>query len=310
MEVSVICLCYNSSWEKLKHTLNSLVTQTDVEFEIVIADDGSEDTHENELLAYFREKQFERFQFSFAPENGGTVCNLYRALSLAKGKYIKAIAPGDLLHDPGTLSRWVRFMEETDADVSFSDAVYYTEENGEVRFVETRRSPQNLFLYDGSGKRRDILVDYLLANDTALGAALLYKSACLLPVLSSMVGRVRFAEDFSVRLLVYGGNTLIHFPEAAIYYEYGSGISSSKNKKWEEILRQDFETTNRIIVEQGPSSDRDAERIRRYFASDRKNAFIRKAEKVLRFPSVIRFRAGIRRAALKTPVEEDTAKLF
>ena len=310
MEVSVICLCYNSSWEKLKRTLNSLVTQTDVEFEILIADDGSKDTHENKLLAYFREKQFESFQFSFAPENGGTVSNLFRALKIAKGKYIKAIAPGDLLHDSGILCKWVHFMETTGADASFSDAVYFTEEDGKVHFVEVRRSPQNLFLYDGSGRRKDILVDYLLANDTSLGAALFVKREHLASALSLMVGRVRFAEDFSVRLMVYSGNLFLHFPEAAVYYEYGSGISTSKNKKWEEILRRDFEAINRIIGEQGPSIDRDAERIRRYFASDRKNPLLRKAEKVILFPSVIRYRAGIRKASLKTPIETDTEQLF
>ena len=309
MEVSIICLSYNSSWEKLKRTLNSLIIETGVEYEIVIADDGSKDPHERELEAFFQEKGFAHRRFSFAPENGGTVCNLSRALQLAEGKYVKAIAPGDLLHDAEVLSRWVRFMEETGADVSFSDALYFTEEDGRFCPVAAAGAPKNLYLYDGSGKRKDILVDYLLANDTALGAALLYKRSVLTPVIASMAGHVRFAEDFSARIMLAEGRDLRHFPEPAVYYEYGSGISSSKNKKWEEILRQDMEETNRLIAAAGPFEDPDAERIRKYFSEKRKNGFFRKVEKVLRFPSVVPLRRKMRKAEVKAPEEEEMTNL-
>ena len=69
-QVSVIVCTYNSKWEKLKSTLLSILSQRDISFEIIIADDGSEIQCLDRAKKYFEKsdsliKKFNRkFKFS------------------------------------------------------------------------------------------------------------------------------------------------------------------------------------------------------------------------------------------------------
>lgn len=40
-EVSIIVATYNADWQKLMMTINSIIIQSGVKFEIIFADDGS-----------------------------------------------------------------------------------------------------------------------------------------------------------------------------------------------------------------------------------------------------------------------------
>ena len=310
MLVSIICLNYNTPWSKIELTLRSLIAQTGIEYEIIVADDGSKENHEEKLHAFFKKCGFMNYVLTLASENTGTVQNLLRAVRLAKGRYVKAIAPGDLLYSENTLQRWGAFMEERQSELSFCNAVYYHPKDQAVSVVSVRRAPANTVFYDPPEKRKRILTDYLLANDTALGAALMVKQDLLKRMLEKMAGRVRYAEDFSVRLMIFEGCSLMHFPENGIFYEYGTGISSSKSRKWAQILRADFEETNRIIAESDRSNEPYAERIRRYFARSHENGIFRKIHKVIAFPTVLFCRLRMRRGKERTPSEADTEFLI
>ena len=49
---SVLMLTYNSSWDKTRQTLYSVLVQKDVSFEIIIADDGSEENNFEKIRDY------------------------------------------------------------------------------------------------------------------------------------------------------------------------------------------------------------------------------------------------------------------
>ena len=42
IDMSVIVVTYNSEWEKIKITLNSILRQKNISLQIIVADDGSE----------------------------------------------------------------------------------------------------------------------------------------------------------------------------------------------------------------------------------------------------------------------------
>ena len=46
-------------------------------------------------------------------------------------------------------------------------------------------------------------MDYLLANDTILGAAVLAKRNIILKYLLEMEGKVKYAEDYMIRLMIF-----------------------------------------------------------------------------------------------------------
>ena len=57
-EVSVVLVTYNTKWEKTRRTLESILMQKKIDFEIVISDDGSEITNYEKIIEFFRENNF------------------------------------------------------------------------------------------------------------------------------------------------------------------------------------------------------------------------------------------------------------
>ena len=57
-DVSALVVCYKPNLKKLIMTLKSLIYQKDVCMQIVIADDGSEIDHFDEIKAFFAEINF------------------------------------------------------------------------------------------------------------------------------------------------------------------------------------------------------------------------------------------------------------
>ena len=103
IEISVIVAVYNAQWNKLKRTLLSILMQEGVEFEIILADDGSKVKFREETLAMFAQYGFSRYKFSDMEQNGGTCLNVLTALGMAHAPFIKVISPGDLLYQRETL---------------------------------------------------------------------------------------------------------------------------------------------------------------------------------------------------------------
>ncbi len=112
IDFSVIVLCYNCEEKALTHTINSIICQDKVDFEIILADDASS----NDCLSFgeklLKTKDFSKYKVLKHPVNVGTVQNIYDAMEMAEGKYVKCIGAGDLLFNKSTLMDVKNFMEE------------------------------------------------------------------------------------------------------------------------------------------------------------------------------------------------------
>ena len=53
VEVSVVVVTYNSIWDKLRQTLESILTQDDIRMQIIVADDGS-DVYKRQVMVQIR----------------------------------------------------------------------------------------------------------------------------------------------------------------------------------------------------------------------------------------------------------------
>src|SRR5437867_7541627 len=92
-----ICVCiptYNGS-KFLKQSMESVLSQTYSDFEVVISDDCSSDTT-MEILEQFRRKE-PRIKIYRNKENIGYVRNWNKCLELAEGEWIKFLFQDDLL---------------------------------------------------------------------------------------------------------------------------------------------------------------------------------------------------------------------
>ena len=147
LDISIIIVTYNSSWLDLKETIDSIIEQEEISFEIIIADDGSEDNQEGKIKNYFLNKQITNYKLILNKENKGTVCNLFSGLQLAQGEYIKDISPGDLLVGKSTLKNWINFLKSNKLEWAFSDAIYYRKKNEEKIFISIDAHPNDMVPY-------------------------------------------------------------------------------------------------------------------------------------------------------------------
>lgn len=299
VDVSIILVTYNSEWEKIKLTLLSILKQKNILKQIIIADDGSQKTYVDEIEELMSFYKFKDYLILNSPINHGTVLNIANAMKYVKGVYTKTIAPGDYLFNNTTLYNWVDFMSKNNVSVSFGDAVYYSKTN-ELLLYKTKGAPVNKKLFALGKYNSKQFVDYLLANDTILGAAQLMKSDILIKYLKIIENKVIYAEDYMIRIMIYDGINVVYYPNIVIWYEYGTGISTSKNSKWDKLLYADFEMSNDLISQR--KADNFMQIKYQKYLKLRKVKNIKKIIKIICFPSVIVYRMRFKYVKESIPV--------
>lgn len=222
--------------------------QKNIRLEVIVADDGSEDNHEEELKSLFASYRFSDYKLVMNPKNQGTVKNLLTGIMLAEGRFVKSFSPGDQFVNEDTLKRWVDFMDERKCGWSFSDAIYYRNRD-KKEAVSVCAHPQDIQPYIRNDLQK-CRWNYVVLKDIALGAAILCRTdtICKYTKLLHEQGII-YAEDNMWRLLMFLGDVGCYFQDTAIYYECETGISTSGGEAWSQRLRADWENTDKIMKE-------------------------------------------------------------
>ena len=239
-DFSIIVLTYHPNFEKLKRTIYSVITQTFNNYEIIIADDGSSVDYFQEIEAWFKEKRFTAYRLVKNKKNVGTIKNLKSGLEVSNGKYIKALSPGDYLYNPDTLPRLYCFLQTGNKDVVFGKVSYYSKENNGNFLLYDKSAPQNLSVYRKNDMKK-IKRNYLKYQDTIVGAGLCLKKEVWQPYIDYISKYIKYCEDASVVCMLADDCNISFWDEYIVWYEYGSGISTSENSKWYHIINGEFE---------------------------------------------------------------------
>ena len=273
--VSVIVIVFNQELDKIIKTLDSIVIQEGIPFEIIVCDDGSEKQYEDELRRYFESKSFYDYTLVFHPLNEGTVANYYSGLETARGKYSKLISPGDCLSEKHTLRDWIEYLKSSNAEWSFSDAYYYRSDNGSVSYFQTKARPQIIRPYL-ENDRLSCTWNYVALRDIAIGAAMIGNTQTQMRYCKIIKDKgIKYCEDHIYFLMMFHGIVGCYFPKAAICYEYGTGISTSGNLEWREKLAEDRKKTEQIMLDEDNITDRQ-KRMIKAFIQDKKTSKIKK----------------------------------
>lgn len=253
-DVSIVIVTYNSQWDALLSTIKSIINQIGIEFEIVIADDGSKDNKFKMVRQYFSDHNFTNYRLVENKINEGTVSNLMSGLRVAMGKYIKTISPGDLLYSKDTLQKWMVYMEQYNYDWTFSDATYYTKHDGNRLLVSVPAHPQNVAPYLKKNKD-ECRWSYIVLDDIAMGASMLCRRDIQITYCEKILGKVIYAEDNMWRMMMFDDILGGYYPEKTIYYEYGTGISTANNDVWNQRLMQDWLAADIIMFDESRKLD-------------------------------------------------------
>jgi len=298
--LSVVVLTYNSDPEKIKLTLLSILMQKNIDPEIIVSDDGSAENHFDDIEKLFEEMDFRNYIMLSSDTNNGTVKNVCRAMGKCSGDYVKLIGPGDFFCDDHVLCEWYGFMKTNRYAVSFGDAVFYSLKDDGIAIHDAAHQPQKMEPYlNDNFKMKKIL--YLIYGDYISGSALMFERDCLERYVTLLADKVRLAEDLAVRLIIGDDIDIKYYKKTVIFYEYGSGVSTSGDDKWYMFFRKEVQAVNTILHERIKHDwfgircricDRISERFR--------NKYIVLGTRYLLYPSLLRYRHS---AVCKTVTE-------
>lgn len=246
--VSICILTYDQSWDKLKMTLDSIICQKGIDFEIIISDDGSKENHSEEISKYFQDRLFIDYTFINSEKNTGIVQNSIRASVACRKSHVKIISPGDCILEEDTLCRWLEFLTKSGKRWSFADVDSYQNDGGVIRKVSVEEHPK---LKEEYRKGDDEISrwNYVVFNDIAVGAAMIIEKDLFCEYLSKIDGRVVYAEDNIYRLMMFDGVVGVYYPHSTVLYEYGCGISTRDDGEWDRKISKDWNETNKIMLE-------------------------------------------------------------
>ena len=248
-ELSAVVVTYHPETEGLRRTLLSLIRQEGVRMEIIVADDGSEDNHEAEIRQLFDDTGFTDWKLVMNAENGGTIRNLISGLEQAEGEFTKVLAPGDFLAGADVMRGWLDDMREKDSDWSFAETVNYCTENGSDRIATETAQPVYIHPYLKDNRQR-VRWNYVVLDDVAPGCCLTCRTGLQLQYAKGLAeAGNRYAEDYMYRLMMYDGIIGSYYSRAAVFYEYGTGISTGRSRKWANTIFEEYLRMNRLMAE-------------------------------------------------------------
>ena len=239
-DFSVIVLCYNCDKKALKDTLDSIMCQTDSDFEIILADDASK----NDCLAigesYLKEKCSSSYKIKAHQENVGTIQNIYDALEIAEGKYVKCIGAGDLLFDSNTLFKISKFMDKNKCTMCFGKMQAYYCKDNKINFMPLT-VPQDVVAHTKNDQSK-VSKNIIQNHGWIAGASMFYDTKKFQELLKELIGTVRYCEDLlQVNLLIHG-EKISYYPHGVVYYEFGSGISTNSGNGNSSRIKNDHDS--------------------------------------------------------------------
>lgn len=244
--VAVVILTYNPNYDSLRQSLNSVITQVGIDFEIVITDDGSKEDIFEWLEGYFNTVQFRNYKIVLHEHNQGTVKNYLDGVEVTNAKYIRGLGQGDMLYDNNVLLDSYEYIEKKQALVSISQAVFFSAVQGKIKLISESRNPQNIDAYSDLETLKKY---YLLYGDKVSGSTMFTQRECILQYLEKIKNRVIYTDDMIVRLMVFDECKIVFHPKNTIWYEHGTGVSTTTNLIWIDRINKDWNAATDILLE-------------------------------------------------------------
>jgi len=135
--ISVIIPAYNAA-KHIKETLQSVLSQTYPNIEILVIDDGSTDNTKQIVKSFGAKVRY------YYQENSGPSAARNKGVKEAKGKYIAFIDSDDLWCKTA-LEKMMVSLKENHSDLVFSNALISYENGSEEIFWVEKPSNQNIF---------------------------------------------------------------------------------------------------------------------------------------------------------------------
>ena len=248
-DITVILTVYNQRPESIETSMRSVAAQTGCTYQLLVADDHSSESFEDEATALASELGISNFTYVRHPENVQTVRNILHALPYAEGQFIKALGAGDALYDESTLAAIVAFCRDNDVHAGFGDIVI------DLPDRPSSGAPKRPECYppEGCCGHRDLLLMQLSTADWIPDCCQFFEKRRLEELLALLAEtyEVRYCEDFAETIALLDGD-VHHLHRPILLYEWGTGISTGGSIESRKRLYADHERLYRRLHEAHP----------------------------------------------------------
>ena len=236
INVSIIVATYNPDKLKLRATLNQIIAQKGIDYEIIITDDGSSTKDFSWLQSYFEHHNFKNYCILENRINMGTVANILCGIRASKGEYVFFTSPGDILFDDTVLSDFYSFVKKSDITICFGNAVYYDYSNTAPQLSRPYSAPKRPYYYHKSPLAK--LNFY--TGDWINGACFFRERKTAIRFMENISDICKYLEDNSSTAFALAEDIVPqYFDRNVIWYEDSIGMSTSNDGKWSKILQKE-----------------------------------------------------------------------
>ena len=227
--ITVLMPVFNAA-KDLREAIDSILTQTERNFEFLIIDDGSTDSTA-EILSTYTDPRIRRMQ---NPVNLGLVASLNIGISLARGTYLARMDADDISL-PDRLKHQLAFLEQERADIV---GCHFEIMDAQGKWIQTVDVPLTADAFTAC-----------LANTVPFAHGSVMLRLAFLQRHCLNYGPHLFAEDYDLWTRMYAcGAKMINIPLVLFRYrDYGSSLSKTKgaeNAFSSKDLRRQFVLQN------------------------------------------------------------------
>ncbi len=218
-KISVVIPAYNSE-KTIKATIDSVLNQTFTDFELIIINDGSQDST-LDVISQIQDSRIKIFSF----DNAGGNVSRNRGLHQSIGEFVSFLDADDLWTSDKLVSQLQALQENIDAKVAYS-WTDYIDENGESLFSGTHNTV-NGDVYE------KLIVNNFLENGSN---PLIHREALI--KLNGFDESLKAAQDWDMWLRLAAQYYFVGVPSVHILYRVSASSLSTNLVRQEQACLQ------------------------------------------------------------------------
>jgi len=218
-KISAVMALYNTPYDLLQATVESILSQTFDDFELLVIDDASQMEYEN----FFKKLEDKRIKYSKLKENAGPGNARNVGIRSAVGEYV-AIVDSDDVYLSGRFESQAEFLDKN-PDISLISCAFKQSNNGKISFL----------LEKDADIRLGMLFNSKLANPAAM-----FRKDVFIEKNLFYPENINFGEDYQLWLdAMFAGVKMANLKDVLmIYTRRKNQLSNAKAETQVSILKE------------------------------------------------------------------------